>query len=319
MKTRKLGSTDLELTTIGLGTWAQGGANWKFAWGPQDDQQSIDAIHQALDSGINWIDTAAVYGLGHAENIVGQAIKGMSTPPIIATKCARCWDSEGNIIKRQTRNSIREEVENSLQRLKVDCIDLYQIHWPEPEDQIEEGWQAMTELVEAGKVRYIGVSNYSTAQLEIVSAIQKPASLQPPYSMVKPEFENELLPYCQDHDIGVICYSPMYKGLLTGKVTHERVAGFPDSDHRRNDPNFMEPLLSQHLNRVAQLSEIADQLGISTAQLSIAWTLRWPTVTAAIVGARNPRQLKETVAAADVELTDQVIDKIGKILKQEVD
>jgi aryl-alcohol dehydrogenase-like predicted oxidoreductase len=315
MKTRKLGNSDLNLTIIGLGTWAQGGAGWKFGWGPQDDQQSIAAIHQAIESGINWIDTAAVYGLGHAEEVLGKALKGMSERPIVATKCARSWNNDGNIVKIQTRESIRQEVENSLRRLQLEVIDLYQVHWPEPEEQIQEGWEAMTELVKEGKVRYIGVSNYSVSQLEQISAVETPTSLQPPYSMIKPEFEKDLLPYCENHQIGVVCYSPMYKGLLTGKVTRERVAAFPDDDHRKNDPNFNEPLLSKHLHLVEQLTAIAGQLNITVAQLSIAWTLRWPGVTSAIVGARNPRQLEETVAAAEVVLSDEVLGEIQRIME----
>ena len=312
MKTRRLGDSDLNLTVIGLGTWAQGGGDWKFGWGPQDDQQSIAAIHQAIDSGINWIDTAAVYGLGHAEEVLGKALQGMANKPIIATKSARRWDDQRNIVKIQTKESIKEEAENSLKRLQVDIIDLYQVHWPEPDDQIEEGWEAMTELVQEGKVRYVGVSNYSVSQLERIGLIQKPTSLQPPYSMIKPDFEQELLPYCERHNIGVVCYSPMYKGLLTGKVTRERMASMSPDDHRHNDPNFNEPKLTQNLALVEKLKPIADDLGITLAQLSIAWTLRWPTVTSAIVGARNARQLQETVAAGSVELSADVIDEIQK-------
>lgn len=319
MKTRKLGNSDLELTVIGLGTWAQGGGGWQFGWGPQDDQQSIAAIHQAIESGINWIDTAAVYGLGHAEVILGKALKGISNKPIIATKCARNWDNDGKIVKIQTRDSIREEVENSLKRLRIEVIDLYQVHWPEPDEQIEEGWETMTRLVEEGKVRYIGVSNYSVEQLERISRIQKPVSLQPPYSMIKPDFENELLPYCEKHNIGVVCYSPMYKGLLTGKITRERMAGLAADDHRRNDPNFNEPRLTRNLELVEALKPIAGDLGITLAQLSIAWTLRWPAVTSAIVGARNARQLQETVEAGTIELTQEVIAEIQRAIETSVE
>ena len=315
MKTRKLGNSDLDLTVIGLGTWAQGGAGWKFSWGPQDDTQSVAAIHKAIDSGINWIDTAAVYGLGHAEEIVGKALKGMADRPIIATKCARNWDSQGNIVKIQTRESIKEEAENSLRRLQVDIIDLYQIHWPEPEEQIEEGWETMTELVKEGKVRYIGVSNYTVEQLKQISSIQKPVSLQPPYNMIATGFEDDLRAYCEVNNIGVVCYSPMYKGLLTGKVTRERITGLPSDDHRRNDPNFNEPKLSQNLNLVEQLKPIAKDLGITVAQLSIAWVLRWSGVTSAIVGARNPDQLNETIQAGRIELAEDVIAEIQKIIE----
>ena len=316
MKTRKLGDSDLHLTVIGLGTWAQGGSDWKFGWGPQDDQQSIAAIHQAIDSGINWIDTAAVYGLGHAEEVLGKALQGMSNKPIIATKCARRWDDQRNIVKIQTKDSVKEEVEHSLKRLQVDVIDLYQVHWPEPDEQVEEGWEAMTELVKEGKVRYVGVSNYSISQLERISAIEKPTSLQPPYSMIKPDFEEALLPYCEKHHIGVVCYSPMYKGLLTGKITRERIQQMAASDHRRHDPNFNEPKLTRNLDLVEKLKPIVSDLGITLAQLSIAWTLRWPTVTSAIVGARNARQLQETVEAGSVELPADVVDQIQKLLTE---
>jgi aryl-alcohol dehydrogenase-like predicted oxidoreductase len=315
MKTRKLGNTDLELTVIGLGTWAQGGAGWKFGWGPQDDAQSIAAIHQAIDHGINWIDTAAVYGLGHAEEVLGKALKGMSERPTVATKCARTWDHEGNIVKLQSKESVKREVEDSLKRLQLDVIDLYQVHWPEPEEQILEGWEAMTELVAEGKVRYIGVSNYSVAQMDLISSIQPPASLQPPYSMIKPDFEKDLLPYCESNHIGVVCYSPMYKGLLSGKVSKERVANFPQNDHRKHDPNFNEPLLTKHLDMVAELTAVAQELGITPAQLAIAWTLRWPAVTSAIVGARNPQQLVETIAAGEIELSEDVIQKIDSLIQ----
>jgi aryl-alcohol dehydrogenase-like predicted oxidoreductase len=316
MKTRKLGDSDLHLTVIGLGTWAQGGSDWKFGWGPQDDQQSIAAIHQAIDSGINWIDTAAVYGLGHAEEVLGKALQGMSNKPIIATKCARRWDDQRNIVKIQTKESVKQEVEHSLKRLQVDVIDLYQVHWPEPDEQIEEGWEAMTELVKEGKVRYVGVSNYSVSQLDRISSIEKPTSLQPPYSMIKRDFEEELLPYCEKHHIGVVCYSPMYKGLLTGKVTRERMQHMAVSDHRHNDPNFNEPKLTRNLNLVEKLKPIANELGITLAQLSIAWTLRSPTVTSAIVGARNARQLQETVEAGSIELPADVVDQIQILLTE---
>ena len=316
MKTRKLGDSDLHLTVIGLGTWAQGGSDWKFGWGPQDDQQSIAAIHQAIDSGINWIDTAAVYGLGHAEEVLGKALQGMSNKPIIATKCARMWDDQRNIVKIQTKESVKQEVEHSLKRLQVDVIDLYQVHWPEPDEQIEEGWEAMTELVKEGKVRYVGVSNYSVFQLERISSIEKPTSLQPPYSMIKPDFEEELLPYCEKHNIGVVCYSPMYKGLLTGKVTRERMQNMATSDHRHHDPNFNEPKLTRNLDLVEKLKPMASNLGITLAQLSIAWTLRWPTVTSAIVGARNARQLQETVEAGSLELPADMVDQIQKLLTE---
>jgi aryl-alcohol dehydrogenase-like predicted oxidoreductase len=314
VKTRKLGYTELELTEIGLGTWAQGGGGWKFAWGEQDDTDSIRTIHKALDLGINWIDTAAIYGLGHAEEVLGKALKGMKDKPVVATKCSRRWDSDGNIIKIQTRDSVRKEVEDSLKRLQLDIIDLYQVHWPEPEEQIEEGWEAMTGLLTEGKVRCIGVSNFNMAQLEKIAPIHRPVSLQPPYSMIAPDVENKLLPYCADHDMGIVSYSPMYKGLLTGKITRERIAAFPADDHRRDDPNFREPRISKHLALVDGLKVIADELEITLAQLAIAWVLRRPEVTSAIVGARRPGQIEDTARAAEVSLSEDSIARIDDLM-----
>ncbi|MGQ9474222.1 MAG: aldo/keto reductase, partial [Candidatus Caldatribacteriaceae bacterium] len=257
MRKRKLGWTELELSVIGFGSWAIGGGGWKFSWGPQDDQESIEAIRRAVDLGVNWIDTAAVYGLGHSEEVVGKAIRNLSPRPFIATKCERVWDEKGNIFGSLKRESIRREVEASLRRLQVDVIDLYQIHWPDPDEDIEEGWGEMSRLVEEGKVRYIGVSNFNVSQMERIRKIHPIASLQPPYSMLKRSIETEILPYCAQHNIGVIVYSPMQKGLLTGAITKERVAQFPPDDHRRLDPQFQEPELSINLELVERLKEIA--------------------------------------------------------------
>ena len=247
MKTRPLGKTGLQLTTIGLGTWAMGGGDWAFGWGPQDDEQSIRTIHRALDLGINWIDTAAVYGLGHCEEVVGRALRGLSQRPLIATKCERCWDDQGRIVTRLKRASVRAELEDSLRRLGVEVIDLYQIHWPQPDEDIEEAWGTIAELIREGKVRYGGVSNFNVDQLRRIQPMHPVASLQPPYSMLVRGVEAELLPYCGEHGIGVIVYSPMQKGLLTGKVTREWVAGLPADDHRRSDPQFQEPRLIANL------------------------------------------------------------------------
>jgi len=230
METKRLGNTDLYLTEIGLGTWAIGGGGWRFSWGPQDDEQSIRTIHRAMELGVNWIDTAAVYGLGHSEEIVGKAIAGIRERPIIATKCERCWDNDGRIYGSLRRESIRAEAEASLRRLGTEVIDLYQVHWPQPEEDLEEGWAAVAELVREGKVRWAGVSNFSLVHLRRVQAIHPVASLQPPYSMLKRDVEAELLPYCAANGIGVVAYSPMQKGLLTGKVTAERVAQLPADD-----------------------------------------------------------------------------------------
>lgn len=297
METRKLGWTDLKLSTIGLGMFALGGGGWRFSWGPQDDKESIATIRHAVELGINWIDTAPVYGLGHAEEVLGQAIAGLREQPIIATKCGLVWDEERRISNRLEKESIRAEVEASLRRLKIDVIDLYQIHWPEPDEEIEEAWGAIADLVKEGKVRYGGVSNFSVEQLKRIQPIYPVASLQPPYSMLERGVEEERLSYCSANDIGVIVYSPMQKGLLTGKVTREWVQNLPPDDHRREDSRFQEPALSVNLELVEGLRPIAKGSGMTLAQLAIAWVLRRPEVTAAIVGARRPSQIEETVVA----------------------
>ena len=314
MKTKKLGWTDLELTRIGLGTWAIGGGGWDFAWGPQDDERSIETIHKALDLGINWIDTAAVYGFGHSEEVVGRAIKGMSDKPVIATKCSRLWTEDGEIYGNLERESILAEAEQSLDRLGIDVIDLYQIHWPFPNEGIEEGWRAIEELIESGKIRYGGVSNFSVSQMQQAHEIHRIASLQPPYSMLRPEVEKEILPYCAENDIGVIVYSPMQKGLLTGKVDKEWVESLPQDDHRKNDEMFKDPGLSINLEVVAGLQHIAERAGRTVPQLAIAWTLRRPEVTAAIVGARRPGQIEETAQAAEWKLSQQELEEIDRLL-----
>ncbi len=317
MQTRKLGYTDLRLTTVGLGTWAMGGGDWAFAWGPQDDDESVAAIHQALDLGINWIDTAAVYGLGHSEEVVGRAIRERRDEVIVATKCGRVWD-EGSTMPygRLKAESIRREAEDSLRRLNIDVIDLYQIHWPQPEEDIEEAWTTIAELIGEGKVRYGGVSNFSVAQLQRMQAIHPVASLQPPYSMLNRKVENELLPYCEANGIGVVVYSPMQAGLLTGKFSRDRVDGLPEDDWRRKDRHFQEPELSANLSFVDELRPIATEAGITPAQLAIAWVLRRPEVTSAIVGARRPSQIKETAKAGQWELPDETADQLEKLLQQ---
>ena len=320
IQTRKLGFTDLHLTTVGLGTWAIGG-EWDYGWGPQDDAESIAAIHRALDLGINWIDTAPIYGLGHAEEVVGQAIVGRrdkaGPPVIIATKCSRVWDEDTlETSSRLKAKSIRREVEDSLRRLGVEVIDLYQIHWPRPDEDIEEGWGAIADLIREGKVRYGGVSNFSVAQLKRVQPIHPVASLQPPYSMLRREVEDGLLPYCAANDIGVIVYSPMQAGLLTGKFTKERVANLPDGDWRRGNEHFQEPQLSANLALVEKLRPIAERSGRTLAQLAIAWVLRRPEVTAAIVGARRPSQIEETAQAGDWKLSAEGIAEIDLLLAE---
>jgi aryl-alcohol dehydrogenase-like predicted oxidoreductase len=312
VQTRKLGYTDLMLTTIGVGSWAIGGGDNPYGWGAQDDNESIAAIQRALDLGINWIDTAAGYGHGHSEEVVGRAIVGRKDQVIIATKCGILWKEDGSdIYVNLDADSIRREVEGSLRRLNVEAIDLYQIHWPVAEDdKVAEGWGAVADLIKAGKVRFGGVSNFNVHQLEICQAIHPVASLQPPYSMLNRGIEAELLPFCADHQIGVIVYSPMERGLLTGKMTRERIAQFPEDDHRRKYPPFQEPQLTANLKLVDALRPIAERHGKTVAQLAIAWVLRRPEVTGAIVGIRRPSQVEELVAAGDWVLTAEDIAAI---------
>ncbi len=315
MKTRKLGWTGVELTTVGLGTWAHGGADWRFGWGPQDDALSVKTIHAALDAGINWIDCAAVYGLGHAEEVLGRSLKGLKERPFIATKCSLVWDANRSVSSSLKADSVKAECEASLKRLGVDMIDLYQIHWPMPEEEIEEGWGAVADLIRAGKVRYGGVSNFNVAQMERAGKIHPIASLQPPYSMLKRDVEKDILPYCARHDIGVIAYSPLQKGLLTGKVTSDYVAALPPEDHRMKlDPMFRDPQLSEILKKVDALKPIAERNRCTLAQLAVAWVLRRPEVTAAIVGGRTPEQVRGTAPSMDVELSGADIEAIEELL-----
>ncbi len=318
MKTRQLGTTELEITPIGFGAWAIGGGNWSFGWGHQDDSASIAAINRALDLGINWIDTAAVYGHGHSEEIVARALKGRAEKPYIFTKCSRVWDEgEYGIHGSLKAASIKREAEDSLRRLQVDVIDLYQIHRPDPEQDIEEGWQAMADLQKAGKVRYIGVSNFNVSQMRRAQAIAPISSLQPPYSLIKREIEQDILPYCQEQKIGVLVYSPMQSGLLSGRMTPERIAAMPDDDWRKKSPEFQEPRLTRNLALVDKLREIADLYGRTPAEAAIAWTLDNPAVTAAIVGSRSPEQVDMTVGAAEFRLNEYELQDIEKFFKVE--
>lgn len=287
-----------------------GGSGWAFAWGHQEDNESIEAIHAALDLGVNWIDTAAVYGLGHSEEVVGAAVKERSDKPYIFTKCARAWDENRQIVKRLKRDSIRKECEDSLRRLQVEVIDLYQVHWPEPDEDIEEGWAAMAELKAEGKVRWIGISNFSASQMRRIASIAPITSLQPPYSLVSPEIEDSTLPYCLENNIGVIVYSPMKSGLLTGKMTRERIASLPDDDFRKRTPNFQEPLLTRNLALAEMLRQIGARHGKSAGETAIAWTLRHPAVTAAIVGMRSAQQAREVLGAAEFRLTPEEVAEI---------
>lgn len=310
-QSRQLGNTDMHITPVGFGAWALGGGDWVYAWGPQDDRESIAAIHRALDLGINWIDTAAGYGLGHSEEVVGQALSGMSERPYIFTKCSLPWNERGEIISSLKRDSIRCECEDSLRRLKLDAIDLYQIHWPRPEEDLEEGWATLAELQREGKVRWIGVSNYSVAQMRQAEAIAPISSLQPPFSLIRPEVENEILPYCQEHNIGVIVYSPMYSGLLSGKMTAERIKNMPSDDWRQHDPEFQQPRLEHNLRLVSALAEIGKQHGVEPGVVAIAWTLRHPAVTGAIVGVRRPSQVDGIFPSVAFRLSPQEIEQLN--------
>ncbi len=318
MKLRKLGWTGLELSVVGFGTWAAGGAGWKFGWGQQDDSDTQKAINEALDAGINWIDTAAVYGLGHAETVVGRAIKGMKNRPYIATKCSRLWNPDGSeLYGSLKKDSIKKECEQSLKRLGMETIDLYQIHWPNPEGDLEEGWRAMTELKSEGKIRFAGVSNFSAEQMKKISGIGRIASLQPPYSMLRRSIEDDQLPYCKANNTGVVTYSPMEKGMLTVKFTREWAESLPENDHRKLDSRFNEPELSKNLSLIEKLKGIAADINITIAQLAIAWILRRPEITSAIVGARKPGQILETAKAGEIELSGDVLKKIGEVITNE--
>jgi len=300
----------LKLTPIGFGAWAIGGGNWDFGWGPQDDQESVGAILRALEGGVNWIDTAAIYGLGHSEEVVAKALAATSKKPYVFTKCSMRWNKDHQIYHSLRKDSLREEVENSLRRLKVDAIDLYQIHWPDPEAEIEEGWEALARIQEEGKVRYIGVSNFSVEQMKRALKIAPITSLQPPYSLVNPAVEKEILPFCKAHNIGVINYSPMASGLLTGKMTAERIAAMPDDDWRRRAPQFKEPRLARNLKLVDLLREIGNAHHVQPGVVAIAWTLRNPAVTAAIVGARRADQVDGILPAATFRLSEDEAARI---------
>ncbi|MFZ0320430.1 MAG: aldo/keto reductase [Candidatus Sulfotelmatobacter sp.] len=317
MEVRQLGNSDLHITRLGIGAWAIGGSGWNGSMGPQNESDSIPAIHAALDHGLNWIDTAALYGLGHSEEVIAQALRGRAARPYVFTKCERVWNSRGTIGACLKAASIRKECEDSLRRLQVDVIDLYQIHWPEPDEDIEEGWTELARLKQEGKIRYIGVSNFSVSQMKRAQVIAPITSLQPPYSIVTRAIEKEILPFALQNDIGVIVYSPMSAGLLTGTMTKERMANFSSEDWRRNLPNFQEPLLSRNLRVVERLREIGDRHGRTPGEVAIAWTLQNPAVTGAIVGFRNPKQVSGVVGAAGFALPAAEMDEIEDALRQE--
>jgi aryl-alcohol dehydrogenase-like predicted oxidoreductase len=314
MEKRKLGNSDMEITRIGIGAWAMGGGGWAFAWGPQDDTESISAIHAALDKGLNWIDTAAVYGLGHAEEVVGRALEGRSNRPYVFTKCERTWNEKGEIRGKLKRDSVKRECEDSLRRLRMEVIDLYQIHWPEPSEDIEEGWSAMAELQREGKVRWIGVSNFTVEHMKRCAAIAPITSLQPPYSIISPDIEKDILPYCQANNIGGIVYSPMKSGLLTGAMTRDRIAAMPPDDFRRRTPSFNEPALTRNLQLAELLKEMGGRHGRTAGEVAIAWTLRHPAVTGAIVGMRSAKQVEGVIGAAEFRLGPDEVREIDEYM-----
>jgi aryl-alcohol dehydrogenase-like predicted oxidoreductase len=301
------------LTTVGIGTWALGGP-WQFGWGPQDDGQAVDAIAKGIELGINWIDTAPAYGCGHSEELVAKALKQTNIKPLIATKCGILWNEKREKVCCLKPESIRKECEDSLKRLDIDVIDLYQMHWPEPQADFEDAWAEMAKLKQQGRVRHIGVSNYKLEQIQRVQKIHPVASLQPPYSMLHRQVEAKLLGFCKKNNIGVVVYSPMQRGLLTGKFSHERLANLPADDHRRTNPDFTEPKFSATLELVEKLKPVAEKNNITLAQLAIAWVLRRAEVASAIVGVRKPGQIEETYKASDIDLRPEDVKNIEKLL-----
>ena len=315
METKQLGNSDLNITRLGVGAWAMGGGDWAFGWGPQDDLDSIAAIRAAVEAGINWVDTAAVYGLGHSEEVVAEALAGLSPQPYVFTKCERIWGEDRQIGKSLKADSIRRECEASLRRLNVERIDLYQMHWPEPDEDVEEGWTTMAKLKEEGKVRWIGVSNFNAAQMARAQAIAPITSLQPPYSILSREIEAEILPYCAAHGIGTLIYSPMKSGLLSGRMTRERIASMPADDFRQRTAQFKEPLLTRNLALVEIMRGIgAKHGGASPGEVAIAWGLKNPAVTSAIVGLRSADQLKGVIGAASIALSTEDVAEMESFL-----
>jgi len=313
METRKLGNSDLQITRVGFGAWAVGGPGWEFAWGPQDDSDSIAAIHAALELGVNWIDTAAAYGMGHSEEIVASALKTWKGKrPYVFTKCVLRWDAQGKITPNHSAASIRQECEDSLRRLRVDTIDLYQMHRPprDPGPALEEAWTAMHDLQKAGKVRWIGVSNFDAAQISHAQAVAPATSNQPPYSIVRRAIEAEVLPFCEQQGIGVISYAPMASGLLSGGMTRERAAALPVDDFRSRNPEFRDPRLSKNLELVERLRRVGARHGRGPGEVAIAWVLRHSAITGAIVGARNGKQSESIMRAGDLKLSAEEIAEI---------
>jgi aryl-alcohol dehydrogenase-like predicted oxidoreductase len=316
MRKRRLGGTDLELSVVGLGTWALAGPGWKYAWGPQDDAESVRTVRRAVELGINWLDTAPVYGNGHAENVAGRALSEMREKPLVATKCGRFAGPDGDLFSRIKPDSIRSEVEASLRRLRLERIDLYQIHWPDLEHDIERAWETLGELVRQGKIRHAGVSNFNVPQMRRLMPIRPVDSLQLPYSLLRREIESEILPFCAENGIGVIAYSPLQKGLLTGRITPERASAFPEGDHRASDPMFRGERLNRILGFVRGLESVASSAGLTPAQLALAWGLRRPGVTSVLVGGRRPGQLEETAAAGERDPGPDVLDAVEALIAE---
>jgi aryl-alcohol dehydrogenase-like predicted oxidoreductase len=310
LKTAQLGSTGLEITRVGFGAWAIGGGGWEFGWGPQEDEQSLEAIHRALELGVNWIDTAAAYGFGHSEEVVGRALEGLAHRPYVFTKASLLEGPGRRVVHSLKRDSILREAHASLERLGIEAIDLYQIHWPVPDEDIEEGWSAFAELKEQGLVRHIGVSNFDVEQLRRIQQIAPVETLQPQYSLIERDVEAELLPFAEREGIGVIVYSPMSSGLLTGAMTRERIANMADDDWRKHDQRFIEPELSRNLDLVERLSSVADRHDSTPGAVAIAWTLRNPAVAGAIVGFRSADQVDPLIAATNLELSEEDITTI---------
>jgi aryl-alcohol dehydrogenase-like predicted oxidoreductase len=310
LATATLGTTGIEITRVGFAAWAIGGGGWEFGWGPQQDEQSVGAIQHALEQGVNWIDTAAAYGFGRSEEVVGKAISGLADKPYVFTKCSLLEGPGRKVEHSLKRDSVLREAEASLKRLGVDAIDLYQIHWPNPAEDIEEGWSALAELKERGLVKHIGVSNFSVEQMRRISQIAPVETLQPEYSLIERDVEPEILPYSGRENIGVIVYSPMGSGLLSGRMTRERIAAMPDDDWRKTAPEFNEPALSGNLALVGRLARVAERHGVTPGAVAIAWTLRNPAVTGAIVGFRDPAQVDPLLPAAGLKLTDADVAEI---------
>jgi aryl-alcohol dehydrogenase-like predicted oxidoreductase len=314
MLTRKLGQTGLELSVIGFGAWAIGGGGWKFGWGSQDDKESVAAIHEAVELGVNWIDTARVYGLGHSERIVATALADCDHQPLITTKCTRVWDDNGDITGSMNRESIRRELEASVTALRGRAIDMYLIHQPYPDDQIEEGWETLSELRDEGLVRYIGVSNFSLQQLERIQAISPVDLIQPKYSLLDQAVDEEVRPHCRANNIGAITYSPMGSGLLTGQMTAERIKALPNDDWRRTGTDFTEPALSRNLATASRLLSLGAGYGRSAGAMACAWVLGNPDVTSTIVGFRRPDQVRGILGADGFSLTNEQFGAVRKAL-----